>query len=114
MIKKFTEFKNSPSENLKYHIENNISILDNVFRSGSDSFFSIIKEARDFKHLLSENDKELFENTDLGKFGTFNGKIVPLDLPMENDSINEAEYKGREVDLNHPTRSSGPKKYRVL
>ena len=29
------------------------------------------------------------------------------------DGINEAEYKGREVKLNHPTRSSGPKKYKV-
>jgi hypothetical protein len=31
--------------------------------------------------LLAE-DKKLFENTDLGRFGMFEGEIVPLDLPM--------------------------------
>ena len=40
--------------------------------------------------------------------------MVPLDLPMENvEVLLEAKYKGREVELNKPTRSSGPKKYKV-
>jgi hypothetical protein len=43
----------------------------------------------------------------------FNGELVPLDLPLEiMEEINEAEYKGREVKLNHPMRG-GSKKYHV-
>lgn len=113
-VKKFSEFGFDPSENLKFHLEEKISILDNVFRPGSEAFFSLIKEAKKFTNLLSENDREIFENSDLGEFIMFEGQMVPLDLPMVNmEGINEAEYHGKEVQLNHPTRSSGPKKYKV-
>jgi len=107
------------SENLKYHVDNNIPVLENVFRPYSSSFFDLIKEARNLfdkgKIGLVGIDKELFETTDLGLFGVYEGEIVPLDLPMVNiDEINEeAEYQGREVELNKPMRSSGPKKYKV-
>ena len=113
-VKKFSDFGFNPSENLQFHLENKISILDNVFRPGSEAFFLLIKEAKNFINLLSENDKQIFENSDLGEFVLFEGQMVPLDLPMENiEEINEAEYHGKEVKLNHPTRSSGPKKYKV-
>ena len=114
LFEKFTPI----SENMKYHIDNDISVLENVFRPGSESFFNLIAEARnlyDSKKIgICENDRYLFETTDLGMFGTYEGKTIPLDLPMENfDEINEAEYKGKQVDLNKPMRSSGPKKYKV-
>lgn len=114
LFEKFTPI----SENMKYHIDNDISVLENVFRPGSESFLNLIGEARnlyDSKKIgICENDRNLFETTDLGKFETYEGKLVPLDLPMENlDEINEAEYKGKQVDLNKPMRSSGPKKYKV-
>jgi len=113
-IKKFSDFGFDPSENLKFHLENKLSVLDNVFRPGSEAFFSLIKEAKNFINLLSENDKQIFENSDLGEFVLFEGQMVPLDLPMENaETILEAKYKGKEVDLNKPMRSSGPKKYKV-
>jgi hypothetical protein len=113
-IKQFTDF----SESLKYHLVNSMPITENVFRPGSDKFFSILEEAR---NLFDEGvlelkgiDKELYETTEIGNFGTFNGVRVALDIPMETEEeLNEAEYKGREVELNHPMRSSGPKKYRV-
>jgi len=106
------------SENLKYHIDNNIPVLENVFRPHSEAFYNLIKEARELfdggKIGVCNLDQELFETTDLGHFGVYEGQIVPLDLPIENiEEINEAEYKGREVELNKPTRSSGPKKYKV-
>jgi hypothetical protein len=106
------------SENLKYHIDNDLPVLENVFRPGSESFFNLIKEARELfdsgQIELTGIDRQLFENTDLGKFGEFEGKIVPLDLPIENiDEINEAEYKGKKVSIGKPMRSSGPKKYKV-
>lgn len=106
------------SENLRYHIDKNIPVLENVFRPHSDSFYSLISEARALydqgKIDVSEMDKQLFETTDLGLFAEFDGQMVPLDLPMENmEYISEAEYKGKEVELNKPMRSSGPKKYKV-
>jgi hypothetical protein len=116
-IIKFTESINV-SESLKYHLENNKPITENIFRPGSEAFYEVIKEARELFDLgkvnLCDVDKELYESTDIGKFGMFNGELVPLDLPMENiEELNEAEYKGKEVTLNKPTRSSGPKKYKV-
>lgn len=106
------------SENLKYHLDNNISILENIFRPYSDSFYNLLLEARNLYDNgfcnFSDLDKNLFENTDFGKFVEFEGKIVPLDLPVENiDSIFEAEYDGKKVNLNKPMRSTGPKKYKV-
>jgi hypothetical protein len=115
-IKRFGE--SVISENLQYHLDNNISITENIFRYGSDSYFKLLKESRELydsgKIQLYGHDQELFESSDIGRFEMFEDKLVPLDLPLEIiEEINEAEYKGREVKLNHPTRSSGPKKYKV-
>jgi hypothetical protein len=113
-VKKFSDFGFNPSENLKFHLENKMSVLDNVFRPGSEAFYELLTESRKFIDILNENDRELFQTTDLGEFAMYEGELVPLDLPMEDlESLYEAEYKGREVDLNKPTRSSGPKKYKV-
>lgn len=114
-IKKFNNFL--VSEKLNYHLDNNISVVENVFRPGSDSFLELIKEARllfdSGDVIFSGLDRYLFESTDLGKFVEFDGVMVPLDLPMETvGEMNEAEYKGREVKLNHPMRG-GTKKYHV-
>jgi len=116
-IRKFTD--NNISESLKYHLENNKPITENIFRPGSEAFYEVIKEARELFDLgkvnLCDVDKELYESTDIGKFGMFNGELVPLDLPMEYiEELNEAEYKGKEVKLNYPMRNNGPgKKYYV-
>ncbi len=106
------------SESLKYHLDNNKPITENIFRPGSEAFINVIKEARKFFDLgkiqLCDIDREIFESTEIGNFGYFKGELVPLDLPMENIvDINEAEYHGKEVKLNYPMRSSGPKKYKV-
>ena len=62
--------------------------------------------------------------TDIGEYGTYEGREVPLDLPFaaEDDgwepwhgsdvdwrigSLEEAEYQGRKVDLNDPFRAKG-------
>jgi hypothetical protein len=105
------------SENLKYHIDNNIPVLENVFRPHSEAFYNLIKEARELfdggKIEVSEHDKHLFETTDLGYFGLYEGQTVPLDLPIENiEEINE-DKKKKHPPLNKPMRSSGPKKYKV-
>jgi hypothetical protein len=119
-VKKASDFVNVLfSESLKYHLENNKPITENIFRPGSEAFYQVIKEARQLfdegKVELCEIDKEIYESTEIGKFGYFNGELVPLDLPMENiEFVSEAEYKGKEVKLNHPMRNSGGgKKYYV-
>jgi hypothetical protein len=116
-IKKYTEYL--ISENIKYHIDNNISVTNNIFRVNSDSFYSLLKEVRNLydngQLILEGLDKELYDSTDIGKFDYYNGELVPLDIPVFNEDFlkEEAEYKGREVELNKPMRSSGPKKYKV-
>ena len=109
-LKEYNQFK-LISENLQYHLDNNISLYDNVFRYGSKEFFTTINEARELYNNnvinLSESDLELIK-TDIGLKGIYEGKEVWLDIPM----VNEAEYKGKEVELNKPKRG-GKKKFYV-
>jgi hypothetical protein len=118
-VQKVSDFVNTVlSESLKYHLDNNKPITENIFRPGSEAFYEVIKEARQLfdagKVNLCDIDKEIFESTEIGKFGFFNGELVPLDLPMENieEIREEAEYKGKDVKLNYPMRG-GVKKYYV-
>mgnify|MGYP001171772111 FL=1 len=75
------------SENLQYHIDNNISLMENVFRIGSDAHLSMIKEAKKLYSRgvldLCEEDKGLMK-THIGEFDLYENEIVPLDLPMMN------------------------------
>tara|TARA_Y100001972_G_C7664225_1_gene335452 strand:- start:1651 stop:2280 length:630 start_codon:yes stop_codon:yes gene_type:complete len=106
------------SEGLKYHVDNNIPLHSNIFRMGSKNYFNLFVEARKLIkenkiNLTDENDIWLMENTEIGKFDYYNGKKVPLDYPYEF-TLNEAEYKGKKVELNKPKRaSSGKKKFIV-
>ena len=105
------------SENLIYHLEKSIPVTESIFRTGSEAFFELLKETRnvfDSEGIeLCDIDQSIFENTDIGKFAEYEGDKVPLDLPMEYvESIDEAEYKGRDVKLNYPKRG-GSKKYYV-
>ena len=98
------------SESLKYHLENKISLAESVYRPGSEAHLELLEETRALWESgnlkLDGIDRELFEGTDLGKFGECEGQRVPLDLVLE------AEFKGRKVELNHPMRG-GKKKYHV-
>lgn len=106
------------SKELQYHIENNIPLSENVFRTYSDKFFSLINEVRELydknKIRLTENDIWVVES-DLGKKVILeNGQEVWLDIPVEDtEPINEAEYQGKDVKLNYPMRG-GTKKYHVF
>ena len=113
-LRKFENFDKKISENLRYHIDNKLSILENIFRPGSNAYFEVLQETRDLYNQgyldLTDLDKELFETTDIGLFVEFNGKKIALDLPFEEEFIAEKEGHPK---LNSPTRSSGPKKYQV-
>ena len=104
------------SENLQYHIDKNIPLMENVFRIGSDAHLSMIKEARKLYSRevldLCEEDKALME-THIGEFDLYENELIPLDLPMLNEEeIEEAEFKGKKVALGKPKRG-GSKAYYV-
>lgn len=118
-VKGFTQFVNESvevSEHLRYHLVNGLSITESAFRPGSEAHIALLAEARDLFFLkqiyLGEVDASLFSETDLGKTGIYAGRQVPLDLVLENSELNEAEYKGKKVQLGKPMRG-GTKKYHV-
>ena len=96
---------------LQYHLDNELSLHENVYRYSSDSFVQLFAEAReawrDGYIQLNEEDIELIETTDIGEYGIYEGSKVPLDLPM----LDEAEYQGKKVQLNKPKRGGSKKFY---
>lgn len=106
------------SEHLQYHIENNLSLTNNIFRAYSKGYFNLVNEVRELweSGLISLNEEDtLMVESDLGKTAEINGEVVYLDAPIEiQEELNEAEYRGRNVDLNKPFRTpGGPKKFAV-
>jgi len=104
------------SEGLQYHIDKQIPLFETVYRIGSDKHLALIKEARKMYSRnvidLCEEDEALI-GTHLGEFGIYEGESVPLDLPMLNEEeIEEAEFRGKDVPLNKPKRG-GSKAYYV-
>jgi len=109
------------SENLQYHIDKNIPLMENVFRIGSDAHLSMIKEARKLytRNVLDlcEEDEALME-THIGEFDLYENEIIPLDLPMLNEEEQLDEKKKakkkekKDPPLNKPKRG-GSKAYYV-
>ena len=110
-----SKVKSLLSEGLQYHIDKQIPLFETVYRIGSEKHLSLIKEARKMYSRgiidLCEDDEHLIK-THLGEFGLYEGESVPLDLPMlEEDEVTEAEYKGKDVQLNKPKRGGSKKFY---
>ena len=142
-LKTFEGFEYSPdqdfSESLQYHLENNLGLLESIYRIGSESWIGLVNETRTLheKGLLNLSEEDAFIiSTDAGKTGIYEGKEVYLDVPFfEDDEFDgdswfdleedvlydvawkyllEAEYRGRKVKLGKPFRTpSGPKKFAV-
>lgn len=79
---------------------------------GYMNFYKVAKHLFNNGNLLniSIEDIELLQ-TDIGNTDIYNGNIVPLDCPLTEHLMLEAEYKGREVDLNKPKRGGSKKFY---
>ena len=111
------------SEGLKYHMDNNMPLTEHVYRAGSQSYFNLWAEARALYSRgileVTGDDLEVLTETDLGHYGMFEGKKVPLDFPIEltEGEIDEAKKKKAKKNnkkLNKPMRdSSGGKAYKV-
>lgn len=100
---------------LQYHLDNNLTLSECVYRYSSEAFIQLFAEARqafrDGKIILSEQDILLLELTDIGEYGMYEGQKVPLDLPMVDEELDEAEYRGKDVPLNKPKRGGSKKFY---
>jgi hypothetical protein len=90
------------TENMQYHVTNKLPLTENTFRYGSQAFLDLWAEAR---YLYSRNaihvnddDKEILLETNLGEYGMYEGKKVPLDMPMLEES---QMLDGYEVDFFH-------------
>jgi hypothetical protein len=113
VLENMNDNKSIISEGMKYHLDNKIPVCENVYRFGSKKFFEIINEARRLKDLgLYENEEDDFIlESELGTFFKYKGQVLPLDLPMEDLTITEAEYQGKDVELNSPKRGGSKKFY---
>jgi hypothetical protein len=104
------------SENLRYHVVNQLPLTENTFRYGSESFLNLWAEARSLylREIIdvNEDDKEILEETDLGNYGLYEGKKVPLDLLLlENEELEEAEGKKKNPPIGKPKRGGSKKFY---
>jgi len=81
------------SEGLKYHIDNKKPLTEHVYRAGSTAYFHLWAEARALytRGILdfSGDDLAILTETQLGEFGYYEGKKVPLDFIMEEENIEE-------------------------
>jgi hypothetical protein len=103
------------SENLRYHVDKQLPLTENTFRYGSESFLNLWAEARSLylREIIhvNEDDKQILEETDLGNYGMYEGKKVPLDLPMlEGEELEEADKK-KTPPLGKPKRGGSKKFY---
>ena len=85
------------SEGLKHHMDANKPLTEHLYRAGSDSYFNSWAEARslysrNILEITHEDDLAILTETDLGHFGMFEGKKVPLDFPIELNEV--TRYSG--------------------
>ena len=123
------ESKQTISEGLKYHLDNNCPISQPIYRYGSEAYFKLFKEARQLfnegKLELSGVDKEIIIETDLGESFKYKGETLYLDHIYEYEDTEAAdintiadepfsESKKKNPPLGKPMRSaSGGKAYKV-
>ena len=90
------------SEALQYHIDNGLTLTNNVFRVYSESYFDLVNEVRELfkegKIDLNEDDRLMIES-DLGIKVKIGKQYVYLDAPYiyetEEDVLSEGKISGR-------------------
>ena len=109
------------SPEVKYHVDNNLTLTNNIYRVYSEGYFRLVNEVRDLYEngdiILNEEDR-LMVQSDLGRIVVIDGREIYLDAPFEvieeEDVLEEAKHRGKNVKLNKPFRTSGgPKKFAV-
>jgi hypothetical protein len=92
---------------IEYHLENNLPIYENVFRSGTQMHFKLIEVIKNMyeneEYIPLDEDEKAILDTDIGKWDIFQENYVPLDYPM---FIEE-----KEPELGKPKRGGSKKFY---
>ena len=106
------------SEGLKHHIDTNKPLTEHLYRAGSRAYFDLIAEARSLYsrgilEFTNEDDLGLLTETDLGHFGMFEGKKVPLDFPIElNEEMDlEDELANMEFGMDYDQLGDNEKEW---
>ena len=111
------------SKALKYHIDNGLTLTNNIFRVYSEGYFDLVNEVRELwnegKIDLNEEDTLMVES-ELGIKVKIGKEYVYLDAPYisetetKEDILAEAKHHGKNVNLGKPFRTpGGPKKFAV-
>lgn len=116
-LKQYESDNSVISEGLNYHLERGIPLSESIFRIESEAWIDLINEARKLWETgvidLSDDDLFLISN-DIGERAIYEDTAVLLDIPFENEEMDEAEYRGKKVNLNKPFRTpGGPRKFSV-
>jgi hypothetical protein len=104
------------SEGLNHHLDANKPLTDHLYRAGSTAYFNLWAEARSYYSrgiidISNEDDLSVLTETDLGHFGMFEGKKVPLDFPM----LDEGTYEeGGEDDRKYALLKVRPENYNLM
>ena len=115
----YNKVKSERQEIIEYHTKNKTSFVENVYRVGSDKYFVAVREGRKLYNSgklanISEEDKEVYENTELGEWAMFEGERVPLDFPMYSED-KKLDEKKKDPPIGKPSKNSGSgKKYKVF
>ena len=104
------------SPGLMFHQQHNKPLSECVFRIGSKSYVDFYAEARELFNegvlKINEGDRILIRNTDIGEYGIFEDKEVPLDIPFINEDYkfidlinikNKLKDKGFKVKVGYPS-----------
>ncbi len=104
------------SEGLNHHLDANKPLTDHLYRAGSTAYFNLWAEARSYYSrgiidITNEDDLAVLTETNLGHFGMFEGKKVPLDFPM----LDEGTYEeGGEDDRKYALLKVRPENYNLM
>ena len=106
------------SEGLKYHMDANKPLTEHLYRAGSNSYFNLWAEARslysrNILEITHEDDLAVLTETDLGHYGMFEGKKVPLDFPIElNEQMDlEDELANMEFGMDYDQLGDNEKEW---
>jgi hypothetical protein len=101
------------TENLQYHVQNQLPLTENTFRYGSKAFLDLWSEARylyvrEIIH-VNEDDKSILEETNLGEYGLYENQKVALDMPMlEDDALAAAEEEIADEPISEADKKKNP------
>ena len=89
------------SENMKYHVYNKLPLIESHLPYGSEAFLDLWAEARylysrEAIH-VNEVDKKMLVETNLGEYGIYEGKKVPLDLTEQKHIFTLSEGKIKRI-----------------